>query len=49
MDNRQVYHLVSVINMEGKICGRVISILFDPRSNYGYVNPDLVEKCGLRK
>jgi len=23
--------------------------LIDPRSNYSYVNPDLVGKCGLRK
>jgi len=35
--------------MEGKIYDRVVSILIDPRSNYSYVNPDLVDKCGLRK
>jgi len=35
--------------MEGKLCGQVVSILIDLGSNYSYVNPDLVDKCGLRK
>eukprot|EP00253_Pinus_taeda_P001566 PITA_01566 len=34
--------------MEGKLCGQVVSILIDPRSNYSYVNPNLVDNCGLR-
>ena len=35
--------------MDGKLCDQVVSILIDPRSNYSYINPDLVDKCGLRK
>jgi len=30
-----------------KLCDKFISILIDPRSNYNYVSPDLVDKCGL--
>jgi len=35
--------------MEGKLCGQFVSILIELGSNYIYVNPDLVDKCGLRK
>jgi len=35
--------------MEGEICEQVISILIDPRSNYSYINLELVNKCGLNK
>ena len=35
--------------MDGKLCDQVVSILIDPRSNYSYVNPNLVDKCGLNK
>ena len=35
--------------MDGKICDQVISIFIDPGSNYNYVSPDLVDKCGLSK
>ena len=35
--------------MDGKIFDQVVSILIDPGSNYNYVNPDLVDKCGLNK
>ena len=35
--------------MADKICDQVIYIFIDPGSNYSYVNPDLVVKCGLRK
>jgi len=37
------------MEMDGKICDQVISILINPGSNYSYVNPDLVDKCGFRK
>lgn len=49
MDNKQANYQVSIIEMEGHVCGRVISILIDPEPNYSYVNPELVDKCGLRK
>eukprot|EP00253_Pinus_taeda_P034736 PITA_34736 len=35
--------------MEGKLCDRVVSIFIDIESNYSYVSPDLVDKCGLNK
>jgi len=35
--------------MDNKICDKVIYILIDPRSNYSYVSPDLVDNCGLIK
>ena len=35
--------------MDGNIFDPVISILIDPRSNYNYVSPNLVDKCGLSK
>lgn len=38
-----------MIEMDGKICDEVISILIDPGSNYRYVCPHLVDKCGLSK
>ena len=50
LDNTQEDHQVYIIeNMDGKLCGQVVSILIDPRSNYNYVNPDFVSKCGLNK
>ena len=49
LDNRQDDHQTSIIEMEGQICDQVVSILIDPRSNYSYISPDLVGKCGLNK
>ena len=49
LDNRQAYHDASIIEMDNKICDQVVSILIDLRSNYSYINPDLVDKCGLNK
>ena len=47
--NMKADHHASIIEMDGMLCDQVISILIDPGSNYSYVNPDLVDKCGLRK
>ena len=49
LGNMQSNHQASIIEMEGKICDRVVSILIDLEANYSYVNLDLVDKCGLRK
>jgi len=35
--------------MDNKLCDQVVSIFIDPGSNYSYVSPDLVDKCGLNK
>lgn len=49
LDNRRVDHQASTIEVDGKIFDQVDSILLDPRYNYSYVNPDLVDKCDLNK
>jgi len=48
-ENEQAGHQASIIEMEDTLYDPVVSILIEPRSNYSYVNPDLVDKCGLRK
>ena len=49
VDSRQEEHHVSIIEMDDKICDQAISILIDRRSNYKYVSPYLVDKCGSSK
>lgn len=49
VDNKQADHQAFIIDIDGKLFDRVISILIDPGTNYSYVNPELVNKCGLRK
>jgi len=49
LDKKYVNHRPSIIEMDGKLCDQVISILIDPGSNYSYVSLDLVDKCGLSK
>lgn len=39
VDNSQVNHQESIIEMEGKLQQQVISILIDPYSNYSYISP----------
>jgi len=38
-----------IIEMDGKVCDEVVSIFIDPRSNYIYVIPHLVDKFGFNK
>lgn len=49
MDNGQAEQHAYIIEMDGKLCDQVISILIDLGSNYSYVSPDLVDNCGLNK
>ena len=49
LDNKQVDQHAYIIEMEGKICDQVVSILIDPGSNYSYISPDLVDKGCLSK
>lgn len=49
LGNRQADNQASIIEIEGNLCDQVVSILSDPRSNYCYINPDLVDKCCLNK
>jgi len=49
LDNRQADHQAFIIEMDGKLSDQIVSILIDPRSNYSYVNTDIVDKCVLKK
>jgi len=49
LENTHADHQASVIQMDGKLCDQFVSILIYPESNYSFVNPDLVDKCGLNK
>ena len=39
----------SIIEMDGKLFDQFFSILIDHGYNYSYVNPYMVDKCGLNK
>jgi hypothetical protein len=45
LENRQVDHQASVVQMECMISTHVVSILIDPGSNLSYVPPQMVDKC----
>lgn len=49
IDNLQVDHHASIIDMEGKMCNPIISILICLDSNYIYICSELVEKRNLAK
>lgn len=49
VDNKQVGHQASVIEMDGKICDQVIYVMIDLGSNHTYVGPDFMDKCSLSK
>jgi hypothetical protein len=49
LDNRQVDHQASVVEMEGMTANHLVSILIDPRSNLSYVSPQTIEKCELKQ
>lgn len=49
MDITQVDHQASIIDMEGKLSDQVLYIFIDHKSNYSYINHDLVDKCCLNK
>jgi len=49
VDKRKVDHQSSIIEMDNKLCDQVVYILIDLRYNYSYINPDLVDRYGLRK
>lgn len=49
LENKEEDHKESIIQMDNNICDQVVSIFIDPRYNYSYVNPYLVDKCDLNK
>jgi hypothetical protein len=48
LDNKQVDHQDSVVEMEGMIANHLFSILIDLGSNLSYVAPHIVDKCKLK-
>jgi hypothetical protein len=48
VDNKQVGHQASVVEMEGMIANHLVSILIDPGSNLSYVAPHTIDKCKLQ-
>jgi hypothetical protein len=49
LDNRQVDHQNSVVDMEGMISNHLVSILIDHGSNLSYISPQTVEKRKLKQ
>ena len=49
LDNNQADHQALVVEMEGMIANRLVSILIDLGSNLSYVSPQTVEKCKLQQ
>lgn len=41
VEKYQVYHHASIIEMEGKLCNQIISIIIDPISNHIYISTEL--------
>ena len=47
LDNNQVDHQASVVEIEGMISNHLVSVLIDPGSNLSYIAPKVVDKCKL--
>jgi hypothetical protein len=48
LDNKQVDHRASVVEMEGMIGNHLVSILINPCSNLIYMAPQTIDKCKLQ-
>jgi hypothetical protein len=48
LDNNQVDHQASVVEIEGMIFNHLVSVLIDPGSNLSYIAPKNVDKCKLQ-
>jgi hypothetical protein len=49
IENRQAYHQVFVVELEGIICKKPISILIDLGSNLSYYSPQIFEARALQR
>ena len=47
LENRQTKHQTSMVEIEGIIKKKPISILIDPGASLNYVSPSIVESCNL--
>jgi hypothetical protein len=48
LDNNQVDHQASVVELKGMIANHLVSILIDHGSNLSYVAPQTFDKCKLK-
>ena len=48
LDNNQVDHQASVVEIDGMISNHIVSILVDPGSNLSYIGPKTVDKYKLQ-
>jgi hypothetical protein len=49
LENRQVDHQSAMVEIEGMINKKYVSILIDPGASLSYVSPTIVEDCKLNK
>jgi hypothetical protein len=49
LENRQVDHQSTMVEIEGMINQKYVSILIDPGASLSYVSPIIVEDCKLNK
>ena len=47
LENRQVDHQTSMVEIEGMIQSKHVSILIDPGASLSYVSPSIAEECNL--
>ena len=47
LENRQVDHQTSMVEIEGMIQNKLVSILIDPGASLSYVSPSIAERCNL--
>jgi len=48
LENRQADHQTSMVEVEGMIKDKPVSILIDPGASLSYVSPSIAENCELR-
>ena len=48
LENRQADHQTSMVEVEGMIKDKPISILIDPSASLSYVSPSIAENCNLQ-
>ena len=49
LDNHQEYHQSTVVEVEGNISKKYISIFIDSGSTHSYISPKVDESCYVRK
>jgi hypothetical protein len=48
LDNNQVDHQASVVEIGGMIFNHLVSVSIDPGSNLSYIDAKVVDKCNLQ-